>query len=110
MTEHITARTPLICSDERHKARVADLERYRIAVEAVAEVLADHNGDDWSDHPATEAVKAALTLRPTPNPAATEATNGASCPRTTPDNPPASRNTTITDRPFRSHRTSEESR
>ena len=27
MTEHVTANTPLICSDERHAAKVASLER-----------------------------------------------------------------------------------
>lgn len=27
MTEHVTANTPLICSDERHAAKVADLEQ-----------------------------------------------------------------------------------
>lgn len=34
MTDEITARTPLICSDERHAAKVADLER-RIKEQAV---------------------------------------------------------------------------
>jgi hypothetical protein len=49
--------------------------RAEAAIEAVAEVLADHNGGDWSRHPATEAIKAALTIPPAPGPAATEATD-----------------------------------
>lgn len=38
------------------------IEQAEAAIEAVAEVLADHNGDDWSHHPATQAVGAAITL------------------------------------------------
>lgn len=47
--------------------------RAEAVIEAVAEILADHNGDDWSRHPATEAVASALRLPPTPT-AATQAT------------------------------------
>lgn len=53
------------------------LARAEAAIETVAEVLADHNGDEWSSHPATIAVGAAITMKPVSGPAATQATEPA---------------------------------
>jgi hypothetical protein len=36
MTDRITSSTPLVCSDERHAAKVADLERQLAALRAVS--------------------------------------------------------------------------
>lgn len=53
--------------DEKADAKGPDLECYRTAVEAIAEVIADHEGDEWALHSATQAVKAAITFKPTPH-------------------------------------------
>lgn len=43
----------------------------------VADTIADHEGDEWADHSATRAIRAAITraVEP-PGPAATQATDG----------------------------------
>lgn len=68
------SREELPCADWCYACRV---EKAEAAVEAVAEVLADHNGDEWSRHPATQAVGAAITLPRQSGPVATAATEPA---------------------------------
>ncbi|MGW3144865.1 hypothetical protein ACWDG1_09320 [Streptomyces sp. NPDC001177] len=83
--EHVGAATPLICSDERHAAKVAALQaaiaRVREAVAILEEEMAtaQQAGHELAAYALTGAILRITTALKESDPAATQATDGPAC-------------------------------